>query len=121
MSEKLIEKLSSVLGRRSFLGRLSSAAAAAAALALGLSETAQAKCGFGYYTVACCCLCKNPQTCNPTGAVCMWPWTCEYVVSLPTNCRLYTCKEYYSTAGCQGDCTPTVFCSRASYSPMTCH
>jgi hypothetical protein len=134
MSEKFVEKLGEVVGRRSIIRTLS---AASAAFALGLFDFRKAEASGPapcfdptVFQVACCCLCKDPRSCNCDGTVCSWTWTCnakEWIgrTRLPDpsdpsgwTCRRYTCRECYSAGACHGGCDANIKCSRATYTTV---
>ncbi len=97
MSEKLLESLRGVSGRRGFLGRITAGA-------VGLIVSLM---GFTQPVLACCChLCKPPSSSCPD-CFCWWEWTCcETGSSL-----VRICAECYTQLGlCDATC-PGVKCS----------
>jgi hypothetical protein len=116
--DKIIDKFSDQVGRRSFLGK---AVKAAAALALGLVGVPRASATVAY---KCCNLCANSTpTCTSS---CLWTWGCCFspAAGFPNGDHtMWKCTEYYDPcvhANCPRpsvpDCAPTpgFKCSRAT-------
>lgn len=111
MTDKIADRIAGSIGRRGFIARLS-----AAASALVLSLFGYTRAGSSLVTVACCTLCKDPNTCTYNCA-CEWAWTCRWEITIFPNqkrCRIYRCAECYAdvSSGCSGSCFGAV-CSKA--------
>jgi hypothetical protein len=105
---KIGEKLSELVSRRGFVGRIASAAAAVGAAILLRSPVALAT-----FPVSCCNLCRqnNHQACQ--GCACTWSWTCTSLG------QLVTCTECFSKGPCIFACNSSIYCSSACYTGTT--
>jgi hypothetical protein len=117
MSEKLVEKLSEWVSRRSVLERLSAGAVAMVASLFDIGLASGEVCGPNTVKFQCCCLCHPPTGSECTGCACQWQWICDTFAI--NNCKRWTCVECYSVGPCLGGCT-NVKCSRAFYRSIVC-
>jgi len=125
MSEKLIEKLTEWVSRRSVLAGISTATAA---MVTSLFDVTRASdpvvvCGSNTIKFACCCLFFSPSGPACTDCACEWCWTCEK--NNPFECQIWTCYECYSAGPCSGTSPcggvgTNAKCSRAFYKTVTC-
>jgi hypothetical protein len=91
--EKLVEKLTEVVSRRSMLKRLSAVTATFLLGVFSFSKVVEAACPTGLYQLLCCCLCKNPGTCTYENCACEWDWECPWRIG--QNCYDILCRECF--------------------------
>lgn len=97
--KELAKRLSTMVNRRSFLGKGAAATAALVAAVFGISRSTHA-CGVG-----CCSLCRHDC---PGGYTCYWVWYCC------SGENEWSCFEgYIPLQSCGPDCEGNV-CSYAS-------
>jgi hypothetical protein len=111
MLEKIQRKLDSLIGRRTFLLRLSSVATtlAAAVIGIGVREV------YATVHVECCDLCFSPSPTHCMGSCyCTWTWPCqEPLPEQPGRCSKWKCHECFQmgTQTCPDKTCTGVICS----------
>jgi len=96
---EMMTRIIEALDRRKFLRRAATAGGALVMGVLGLARDVEAACGGILFPAACCCLCKNPATCDCDGASCFWSWQCCNGV------QPYVCWECFPDLGCASGCS----------------
>ncbi len=101
MWDRIIEKLSQTVSRRSLLGRAASACWAVPAAICGFAVRPALALNCGTLVPCwCCCVCSTTR-CGGNYEVCdgTWCWTCHQKGPRPYECWIVDCIECY-VAGC---------------------
>jgi hypothetical protein len=122
MKDELLERISALIERRSFLRRLVTVSGVFASGLLGLPKSAEASlCIEGTHKVGMCCLCKDQHKCSVDwklkkdggDCTCIWMW-CKPEYAPPIY-RIWCCYECFggSSESCVDTCNGDVICSKA--------